>query len=284
MKKIILPFAFLLLITNINAQIFHENFDAPSLDDSVTSYSSNPPANVGWTINSRLQTSPTNCDSAYVTLGDTVILTTDVFSTIGYNTIILSFNHICKVDFFDVARVEASANAGITWLPLATFSAASYMNWLPMNNYAIPDNSWWHQEYYNVTSLLFSSLNASIRFILYDDFVPGGNNNNGWKIDDIIVDSTFTIGFNSPLPLVDQGSGVRFYPNPANEFIIIECEAPENKKYEIIISDVLGKACLQTPFSQPTAKIDIHSLQNGIYFIRVLQNGNHIKNLKVVKY
>lgn len=282
--------------------MFHENFDAPSLDDSVTSYSSNPGANAGWTLNSRLYTSPNNCDSSYVTTGDTTILTTDVFSTVGYNTIILSFNHICKVSFFDVAKIEVSNDGGITWQKLKCsehippypcpppqqdstvyFSAASYFNWQPANDSVVPDNSWWKTEAFDLSATLNNISSAMIRFVLYDSNLPGGANNNGWKIDDIrIIDSTLTTG--NPVPTLSEEKGVALFPNPANESIVISSDILENKKYEITITDVMGKTCFRTSNSQLPAKINISLLESGIYFISIHQNGSSIKNLKLVKY
>ncbi len=96
-----------------------------------------------------------------------------------------------------------------------------------------------------------------------------------------IIDSTLVTGiWQYPV----SGSEFSVFPNPATDFIIINSAESENKKYEIIISDVLGKQCLQTPNSQLPTKISISNFQNGIYFISMRQNGNSIKNMKLVKY
>ncbi|MFI5220317.1 MAG: hypothetical protein ACHQNT_12605, partial [Bacteroidia bacterium] len=211
MKKILPALALLLLTGTVNAQIgftWCETFDAPSLDDSVTSYSSNPPANAGWTLNSRLQVSPANSDSAYVTTGDTVILSTIPIDFTGMTFVIMEFDHICKVDFFDAAILQVSPDGGTNWFQLTDseyltddinppgapfgsqgnqFSAASYAIWQPANGAAIPDNSWWQHEIFDLSAFAGSSPNALIRFILYDANIPGGNGNNGWKIDNICI-------------------------------------------------------------------------------------------------
>ena len=169
------------LNSNIPSQIFHENFENP---DSVISYSSNISANAGWILNNRLKTSGAFSDSSLITAGDTTTLTTIPFSTIGYDTIILSFNHICKIHPFDRAIIEVSADNGNTWIQLVCaqylgsspafcaqldeFSSASYGDWLPGNFTAVPTNLWWKNETFDVTGLLYGSLNAKVRFVLYD--------------------------------------------------------------------------------------------------------------------
>jgi|GEM_PF-3224417 len=189
-----------------NAQIFHENFEAPSFGDSVISNSSNV-SNSGWNLCSRLQVTGSYCDSAYIGLGDTVTLTTASFSTVGYPAVILSFSHICKISFFDKAILEVSADGGLTWTLICTnvtylgfapwlfqsciFSSASYGNWYPGSYDTIPENNWWHQETFDLTGLLSNTPNAQIRFTTYDEFADLTDTLNGWKIDDIEVDSMF---------------------------------------------------------------------------------------------
>lgn len=211
MKKLLFTIYIVFTVLASKAQIgfnWCETFDAPSLADSVTSYSSNPPANAGWTINSRLQVTPDNSDSAYITTGDTVILATIPIDFTGMTYVILDFDQICKVDFFDVAILEVSPDGGSTWFQLTDgeyltddlnppgapflaqnnqFSAASYANWQPANGAAVPDNSWWQHEIFDISAFAGTFANVLIRFVLYDSNIPGGNGNNGWKIDNICI-------------------------------------------------------------------------------------------------
>ena len=187
--------------------MFHENFEAPSLGDSVLSYSSNP-TNTGWNLNNRLQMSGSFCDSAYIGNSDTTILTTIPFSTVGYPAVILSFNHICKTHFFDMSTVEASPDGGLTWIQLSylnsdylglapydaqasSFSIASYGDWLPAFPDTVPTNAWWREEAFDVTNLLSNTSNAQIRFKTFDVSSDLIDTLNGWKIDDITLDSIY---------------------------------------------------------------------------------------------
>jgi hypothetical protein len=95
------------------AQIFHENFE---IADSV-SYYSNSSSN--WAPNNRLATSGIYCDSAaIINPGDSIIMTTMQFSTVGIDSVYLYFNHIAKVDFLDRAIIEVSSDGGLTWVQL----------------------------------------------------------------------------------------------------------------------------------------------------------------------
>ncbi|MFI5219223.1 MAG: hypothetical protein ACHQNT_07010, partial [Bacteroidia bacterium] len=208
MKKYLLLFVFSFVVANTNAQMFHENFDSPSLDDSVTTIFNGPH---GFAINSRIQVSPNNCDTAFINTGDTIILETNTFDASGITNLYLTFSHICKVDFFDAAVVEVSPDNGLTWFTLSCseylgssagfcaqgsqFSCASYADWFPANSAAIPDNGWWKKEIFDVSPFLAGMVAAKIRFRLFDSNIPGGNNNSGWYIDNIMVD---TIAFGGP--------------------------------------------------------------------------------------
>src|SRR5688500_7529150 len=77
------------------SQVFHENFE---IADSVFATATGSGT---WALNDHLQTSGVFSDSgSIVSPGDNLILTTMPFSTVGMNGIILSFNHIAKIEFF----------------------------------------------------------------------------------------------------------------------------------------------------------------------------------------
>jgi uncharacterized repeat protein (TIGR01451 family) len=164
--------------------------------------------NGDWYTGSTLQTSGVYCDSAAYGVGGSAYLKTIPFSTQGYNAVFLSFNHICKLEFFDRGTVEVSPDSGITWIPLCSqylshsvfisqscrFSEASYVEWVPGQNQT-PSNSWWKNEVFDLTGILFNSQYAMVRFVLTDMNNNGmGLNGKGWYIDDLIVSDNPGIG------------------------------------------------------------------------------------------
>lgn len=205
LKKLLHLIAFITVTVSVNAQncFWHENFDDPSLRDSCTTIFN---GTHGFAQNSRLFTSALYSDTAYIDVGDTIELRTDCFDLTGLTYAILSFNHICKIDFFDVALVEISLDCGQNWFTLQgeyitdqvnppgapfaaqgyQFSAASYPVWAPGNPNAVPLNSWWKTEYFDISP--WANLpDVRIRFIMWDSNIPGGNGNSGWAIDDICI-------------------------------------------------------------------------------------------------
>jgi len=180
------------------------------IPDSVISSSNGSGA---WVLNNQVATSGIYCDSATIlNVGDSIVLTTIPFSTVGYDSIFLYFNHICKIEFFDDGYIEVSTDSGLTWNQLigdmggpnnnciyhgysnfsaqgSRFQEASYANWFP-GMVSDPDNSWWKREIFDISSVLNNIPFAQIRFILKDRNNNGGAGRSGWFLDDIFIDST----------------------------------------------------------------------------------------------
>lgn len=62
------------------------------------------------------------------------------------------------------------------------------------------------------------------------------------------------------------------YPNPAQDRITIGVS--ENTPSNIVISDILGKELMQVQTNELQTEINVSSLKEGVYFIKVSQNGN----------
>src|SRR5687767_3790509 len=105
--RIHLLFIFLGLTSISKAQItiFQENFDAAT--HSMVSTGS-PGFGV---ITSYFNTSPKSINGQF-SAGTESTLETPALSFAGFSYVVLSFNHICKVSFFDSCLVEYSINNG----------------------------------------------------------------------------------------------------------------------------------------------------------------------------
>jgi len=119
MKKSILLVAALIVASNVFSQIamFWENFDTIPYGNNVTSSSS---GTTSWGITTKLAVSGTRADTAVVAQSDTLYLTSNTFSTTGSSVVYLEFEQICKIEFFDAAYLEVSANNGATWTQVTT--------------------------------------------------------------------------------------------------------------------------------------------------------------------
>jgi hypothetical protein len=207
MFRLLLTSCFIVLTLCGKAQVtvFSEDFE-------------NPPGNVtstgspGWFINSRLYTSFTNSDSATIDApGSISYLTTNSFSTAGLFYVTLTFNNICKLEFFDGGTLEYSVDGGITWNQLidtdgnpggfnncnylgtglfrtqsSKFQEASYGVWMP-GNPSSPQQSWWQTEIFDISQVAGNQSNVQLRFKVADGNNNGGAGRAGWFIDDIEV-------------------------------------------------------------------------------------------------
>ena len=198
MKRFLLVSVLSLLSLILTAQtlVFHEDFDGISGADSVTSI----PASA-WALSGQLFSSPLKSDSSRVTLGDTTDLITNSFSTTGNTYVILEFDHICKIDFFDAAEIFVSVNNGSTWTQVTAsqylgagqfgtfgnkFSSVSYpVLWAGSNPFTIPQNTWWKHETFDISSLVPNAANVKVKFRLRDGNNNGASDNYGWLIDNI---------------------------------------------------------------------------------------------------
>ncbi len=185
--------------------VFHENFELPSGGDSLLSSADeagNPTTNfIPWSLSSKLFKSGIKSDSNRVQNGKTIYLTTNSFSTIGNNYVILEFAQICKLYITDGAQIEVSTNGGINWITLGTaqykgngvmalnkFSENSYgNNWSPGDTLIKPNNTWWRNEKFDISSLVANQSNVKIRFKFSGSGNISGAGRYGWLLDDIKV-------------------------------------------------------------------------------------------------
>lgn len=195
------------ILFNANAQsLFHEDFENP---DSVISS-----GNIGFAQCTRIAAGGNACDSSSYGIGDSCFLTTLPFSTIGQNTVILSFDHIAKIPFFDLGVVEVSNDSGFTWTKLTSaqyigssafggqgdkFTEAAYPTWQPSFGSALPDNSWWKHEVFEIGSIVGNSQYVMVRFKLKDQDFNGIAGHAGWYIDNINVgENYFYLNYGPP--------------------------------------------------------------------------------------
>ncbi len=159
----------------------------------------NSTGTASWAINTNFQNGGLKSDSAQVAQGDTLIIESNSFSTVGFTFVNLYFSQICKVDFFDKAIVEYSINNGTTWTQLTSteylgsgivtgnaFSALSYATWNVAVSTATPTNSWWQLENFDLTAAS-GHTQVKVRFSLIDADNNGARSNYGWLIDDVEV-------------------------------------------------------------------------------------------------
>ncbi len=206
MKKICFAVSMVLVICltgvvfSVHSQtvIYNENFDGGAL--SVT-----PGGIPSWSVTNTLQVSSPNSYHNVIALNDSSWFVTDVMNLTGYSFVLLEFQHICKIEFFDAAEIFISIDNGTSWTKLTSahyinnnnsqfitsgdkFTANSYpLLWEPSNHSASPTNLWWMQETFNVSAIAGNQSQVRFRFRMKDANGNGANANAGWFVDDIVV-------------------------------------------------------------------------------------------------
>ncbi len=209
MKRLI-SFTVLMFTTSLlfsQTIVFHESFELPGGADSMSSSQASTGID-DWATTDFVAASGNYADTCTVLSGSTTYLTSNVFSTSGNTNVFLEFAHICKIDFSDAAEIEVSVNNGLSWTKLTStqylgsgqfatlgdkFSSISYVNtWQPGSPTALPDNSWWKTEQFDISSLVGNQAQVKFRFKLSDGGTIGSNGAYGWAIDNIKVTMSFS--------------------------------------------------------------------------------------------
>ena len=132
--------------------LFYEDFE------NVTASGMTSSGVPGWGNSSILFAGGLKSDSATCfNAGDSsVLMVTNAFNTSAFGYVMLEFDHICKIEFYDAAYIEVSANNGSSWIRLTgsqylgsgqfassgdKFNSTSYVDWLP-GNPTPPSNTW----------------------------------------------------------------------------------------------------------------------------------------------
>lgn len=203
MKRIFLFLTALCISTFLMAQtavVFHEDFELPSLADSVIS-SSNPAGAAPWAISTHLKNSGLRSDSTAVQTSATTYLTTNSFSTIGYSKVSLKFAQICKLLIQDGGFIQFSVDGGNNWqlvtsayykgngvMAVNKFNEYSYSTlWKGGDTLTKPTNNWWITETFDLSALVANQTDVKLRFCLTDGGTVGSEGRYGWLIDDITV-------------------------------------------------------------------------------------------------
>jgi hypothetical protein len=117
-------------------------------------------------------------------------------------------------------------------------------------------------------------LNDGDPFNCYFNYDASGNN-------------TVDFGFFNPdittveADLLNSSNLAEIFPNPATNQLTVRGDFREHR---IELYDAVGRLCLKINFTDETQNIDISSLPEGLYVVKVLDKDNHLMQvLKIVK-
>lgn len=180
----------------------------------------------------------------------------------------------------DVIQILASTDCGVSWNTVSQMSGSSTAtygtvsssgNFNPLTiggttNY-YPSNNMSSLQHWRTDSVDLSAYNGNPDVMVAINVICGGGNN--LYLDNIIIEAISSSTSNNIIK-----KSINLYPNPTNNFIIIE-DFDNIKKYEIF--DSMGKKVAMIE----SRKTDVTQLENGIYFVKL--NGNPLKRFSVIK-
>jgi len=73
------------------------------------------------------------------------------------------------------------------------------------------------------------------------------------------------------------------YPNPAVNYLRIVASTYENRSLSYHLLDLNGRLLKEDQIGESGAKVDISRLSAAIYLLRISDNGQHIKTIKIIK-
>ncbi len=100
------------------------------------------------------------------------------------------------------------------------------------------------------------------------------NNNNCSDFDDV------TVTYNYIQSVSGIEAGIKVYPNPVNDILFTELSDVDN--YKVSVFSITGEKLIEKNSNTHKAKINLSSLPNGIYFIKLNYNKKH-NTIKIIK-
>jgi hypothetical protein len=80
-----------------------------------------------------------------------------------------------------------------------------------------------------------------------------------------------------------HASKMKMYPNPAQEMVYLKYVPNQEKEYKLLIFDMLGRKVsdMNVRFTQSVIEYDVRGLSNGIYAVKVIDDGGQIFSEKL---
>ena len=126
-------------------------------------------------------------------------------------------------------------------------------------------NGQWTSATSNTNQYSITGLSAETNYEVQVQADCGDNNISDWS--ELLTVTTLVDGINSYLL-----NSITLYPNPANDVVNVECTMNNVQCLGIEVFDVFGKLINTVNVTENTTRINVSSLTNGMYFVRVTTN------------
>jgi hypothetical protein len=172
----------------------------------------------------------------------------------------------------DSLIVEASTDCGGSWTRIFGNGGATYTTAPTKTSVFVPTAAQWKKDSVSLAS--YSGMNSIyLRFKSISDW---GNN---LYIDNINIKYNIINSVNS---LSNPSVEFAVYPNPTNGEFTLNVNKPGDNSF-VEIYNTLGQLVTKTQLRDLNNKINLGKEANGVYHLRVIQDGKSVYRTKVVK-
>lgn len=129
----------------------------------------------------------------------------------------------------------------------------------------------------NNNTYTFTGLTPATAYDVYVQGNCGGDNISDWS-------SVATFTTNIVIGGISEyDNAVKVFPNPTSNSVNIECTLSDIQNAEAQVYDIYGKLLISNVINNEVSTLNLTSLANGIYVLRVIADGQIIANTKLVK-
>lgn len=245
-----------------------ENTTGATFTNSGTFITKNSVYNIGSYTNNNLHTGNANFNSSiFINNSNGIIApSTDTGSGIGTLSFLNSLTNNGQINI-EIGGTNAS-NTFDKVNVTGTATLGGVLNVSLLNNYQPPIGS---QTYTILTATTRTGTFATVNF-------PNLSGTT-WAITynptNVVISSTTTALATNDF----QFAGFKAYPNPTNTILNLKNSQTIDS---IRVFDIIGKNVLSQTFNSSDGQVDISSLQNGIFFLKIQSEGNE-KIIKIIK-
>ncbi|WP_319500012.1 T9SS type A sorting domain-containing protein [uncultured Draconibacterium sp.] len=196
-------------------------------------------------------------------------------------------------DFYDYVIVEGSKNNGDNWYPLADgYDSSDQIVWLTNYNNGIPSGEqdsgtrgsaeWFFSRTITLTDndYFVAGDTILIRFRLYSDPYAAGW---GWAIDNLEIQRPVS----ADIILLSPGE-VNVYPNPFTDNVTVKISPVQQESHiQVDVFNAVGQKIYATEeqgvIGEYSDEINLSRYGNGMFLVKVSQNGQTVFTKKLIK-
>lgn len=278
------------IVGNASAPYVQDNEDAADLGSLASGLYQNPSATrLVWTISgSDLTTPPADqlggygqsakslffyCYNWGASSTGSVIMDKIDLTGVTYPRLTMSHAYAQYSSENDRLKVEVSTNCGASWTEVYNMAGADLATAPAVQGFFVPTASQWTTDTIMLDNYK-DETELAIRITGVSDY---GNN--------IYVDDINIAGAPASVNEVAELTGVKMFPNPANNNVALSLNLEQSEAVSIRISDAAGKVVYATVESmaagQQNMDINLNDIETGIYMVEVVA-GNKVAVEKLI--